>query len=85
MGWGLTRLWRYVSSRTWDARTVAFSLIVMSETLVWVRNSSALLVRALAWGWLLVYVVPALFRGWRHAVRSSEPTRSSALPEASEP
>src|SRR4029453_5692836 len=38
LGWGLTRLWRYVSSRTWDARTVAFSLIVMSEMLIWVRN-----------------------------------------------
>lgn len=63
MGWGLTRLWRSVSSKSWDARTVAFSLIVMSETLVWVRNSSALFVRAVAWGFLLVYVVPALFRG----------------------
>ena len=84
LGWGLTRLWRYVSTRTWDVRTVAFSLIVMSEMLIWVRNSSALVVRALAWGWLLVYVVPALFRGWRSQslVRAA---RTSAPPEGSAP
>ena len=63
LGWGLTRLWRYVSTRGWDVRTVAFSLIVMSESLIWVRNSSALFVRALTWGWLLVYLVPAVLRG----------------------
>ena len=66
-----------VSSKTWDARTVAFSLIVMSETLVWVRNSSALLVRALAWGWLLVYLVPALFRGRTRVSRRARSDRSS--------
>jgi hypothetical protein len=81
MGWGLTRLWRSVSSRAWDARTVAFSLIVMSETLVWVRNSSALFVRALAWGFLLVYVVPALFRGRTRRAHA----RVIAPPEASRP
>ena len=79
MGWGLTKLWRSVSSRAWDARTVAFSLIVMSETLVWVRNSSALFVRALAWGFLLVYVVPALFRGRTRRAYA----RGISLPEAS--
>lgn len=63
MGWGLTRLWRLVLRRSWDARDVAFSLIVISETLIWVRNSSALFVRALTWGFLLVYIVPALIRG----------------------
>lgn len=83
IGWGLTRLWRYVTSRTWDPRTVAFSLIVMSETLIWVRNSSALVVRALAWGWLLVYVVPAVVRGWRRR-SSGAADRTIALSEASE-
>ena len=83
LGWGLTRLWRYVVSKTWDARTVAFSLIVMSETLIWVRNSSALAVRALAWGWLLIYVVPAVFRGLQSR-RYSRLTRTIALPEATE-
>ena len=84
MGWGLTRLWRYVSSKTWDARTIAFSLIVMSETLVWVRNSSALLVRALAWGWVLVYLVPALFRAL--PARAFAPSdRSVALQERAQP
>ena len=63
MGWGLTRLWRFVLKRTWDARDVAFSLIVISETLIWVRNSSALFVRALTWGFLLCYILPALIRG----------------------
>ncbi len=81
MGWGLTRLWRSVSSRSWDARTVAFSLIVMSETLVWVRNSSALFVRAVAWGFLIVYIVPALFRGRTRLVR----TRRTVELEASQP
>ena len=84
MGWGLTRLWRFVSTKTWDARTVAFSLIVMSETLIWVRNSSALFVRALAWGWLLVYLAPALFRG-RTGRFDARTTRTIALPEAAEP
>jgi hypothetical protein len=84
MGWGLTRLWRFVSSKTWDVRTIAFSLIVMSETLIWVRNSSALVVRAFTWGWLLVYVVPALVRGW--SSRSYARTdRAIAVTEASEP
>lgn len=83
MGWGLTRLWRFVASKTWDVRTVAFSLIVISETLIWVRNSSALAVRALAWGWLLVYVVPAVFGGRRS--RSYARTARPILPEASEP
>jgi hypothetical protein len=84
MGWGLTRLWRFVASKAWDARTVAFSLIVMSETLIWVRNSSALAVRALVWGWLLVYVVPALLRG-RRSRSYARTARTIALPEASEP
>jgi len=81
LGWGLTRLWRYVSTKSWDARTVAFSLIVMSETLIWVRNSSALFVRALTWGWLIVYLAPALIRG--RAGRSD--ARAIAQAEASEP
>ena len=82
MGWGLTRLWRFVSAKTWDVRTIAFSLIVMSETLIWVRNSSALAVRAVTWGWLLVYVVPALFRG--RASRYAGTPRPIALSAGSE-
>ena len=77
MGWGLTRLWRFVARRTWDARDVAFSLIVISETLIWVRNSSALFVRALTWGFLLVYIVPALIRG-----RARTPSRTTIPAEA---
>jgi oligosaccharide repeat unit polymerase len=84
MGWGLTRLWRFVASKTWDARTVAFSLIVMSETLIWVRNSSALAVRALVWGWVLVYVIPAGFGG-RRSRPHARAARTIALPEASKP
>ena len=83
LGWGLTRLWRSVSTKPWDVRTIAFSLIVMSETLIWVRNSSALAVRALTWGWLLVYVAPALFRA-RASRSRTRATRTIALPEASE-
>lgn len=59
-GWGLTRLWRSMTSKALDPRVLAFALIVMMETLLWVRNSSTLVVRAVAWGWILTYVIPAL-------------------------
>lgn len=73
LGWGLVRLWRSVSVHARNVRLVALSLIVMSETLIWVRNSSALGVRALAWGWLLVYVVPAILeRTRRPSARGAE-------------
>jgi hypothetical protein len=62
LGWGLTRLWRFTSSKALDPQVLAFCLIVMMETLIWVRNSSPLVVRGLAWGWLLVYAFPALLR-----------------------
>lgn len=60
LGWALTRLWRRLERMVWDPRLLAFSLIVMMETLLWIRNSSTLIVRAVAWGWLLVYVAPAV-------------------------
>ncbi|HXF74154.1 MAG TPA: O-antigen polysaccharide polymerase Wzy [Actinomycetota bacterium] len=60
LGWALTRLWRRLERMAWDPRLLAFSLIVMMETLLWIRNSSTLIVRAVAWGWILVYVAPAL-------------------------
>lgn len=62
LGWGLSRLWRLASSKAWDPQVLAFCLIVMMETLIWVRNSSTQVVRGLAWGWLLVYGLPALMR-----------------------
>lgn len=74
LGWGLLRLWRFVSSRRWNAQTLAFGLIAMSEMLMWVRNSSSLEARALSWGWLIVYVVPFLLAGRR---RSSAPARAA--------
>ncbi|HXF37463.1 MAG TPA: O-antigen polysaccharide polymerase Wzy [Actinomycetota bacterium] len=58
-GWSLTRLWRSALARVSDPRLLSFLLIVMMETLLWVRNSSTLIVRAVAWGWVLVYVLPA--------------------------
>jgi glycosyltransferase involved in cell wall biosynthesis len=62
LGWGLTRLWRSAAAKVGDPRHLAFTLIVVSETLIWVRNSSSLFVRAVAWGWLLVYAAPAVIR-----------------------
>ena len=59
-GWGLTRLWRSMTSKAPDPRALAFALIVVMETLLWVRNSSSFGVRAVAWGWIIVYVIPAL-------------------------
>jgi nitrate reductase alpha subunit len=47
-------------------QTVAFALIAMAEMLIWVRNSSTLEVRALTWGAIIVYVVPALLTVRRH-------------------
>jgi hypothetical protein len=62
LGWSLSRLWQYASSKAWNPQVLAFCLIVIMETLIWVRNSSTLVVRGLAWGWLLVYALPALIR-----------------------
>lgn len=59
-GWGLTRLWRSMTSKAPDPRALAFALIIVMETLLWVRNSSTFGVRAVAWGWIIVYVIPAL-------------------------
>ncbi len=75
LGWGLTRLWRSAARMAWNPQLLAFWLIAMMETLLWVRNSSTLIVRALAWGWLLVYAAPALLRG-----RSTRPVRSALVP-----
>jgi hypothetical protein len=73
LGWGLMRLWRFVSSHRWNAQTLAFGLIAMSEMLIWIRNSSSLEARALSWGWLIVYVVPLLLA----RRRSSAPARTA--------
>jgi O-antigen polysaccharide polymerase Wzy len=83
LGWGLTRLWRHVSANAWNTRLLALSLIVMSESLIWVRNSSALGVRALAWGWLLVYVVPIVLAGGRRLplVRRIGRLEASTVPD----
>jgi hypothetical protein len=75
-GLGLTRLWRSMTSKAADPRVLAFALIVMMETLLWVRNSSTLAVRAVAWGWILVYVLPALLT----RRRSAEPGRAQETP-----
>jgi hypothetical protein len=66
-GWGLTRLWRSMTSKAPDPRALAFALIVVMETLLWVRNSSSFGVRAVAWGWIIVYVIPALLTRKRPA------------------
>ena len=79
LGWGLTRLWRLMSTRAADPRVLAFTLIVMMETLLWVRNSSSLLVRALAWGWLLVYVVPAMLARRKRSARPRRAERTAML------
>ena len=60
LGWGLTRLWRRMLRMAWDPRLLAFCLIVVMETLLWVRNSSTFIVRAVAWGWVLIYVAPRI-------------------------
>jgi hypothetical protein len=67
-------LWRFVSSRRWNAQTLAFGLIAMSEMLMWIRNSSSLEARALSRGWLIVYVVPFLLAVRR---RSYAPARAA--------
>jgi len=78
-GWGLTRLWRSMTSRAWDPRVLAFALIVMMETLLWVRNSSTLVVRAVAWGWVLVYVIPTVLVGRKRAAEPPPAERAAVL------
>jgi len=74
LGWGLTRLWLYLATRRLDPRILALSLIVMAQTLVWVRNQSTGLLRALLWGVFLVYVAPAALQGIANLVARISPT-----------
>jgi hypothetical protein len=60
LGWGVMSLWHRLAARRPDPRTLAFSLIVMQELLLLVRNDSSGVVRTLIWGWLLVYAGPWL-------------------------
>lgn len=60
LGWGVTTLWHRLSARRPDPRTLVFSLIVMQQLLILVRNDSGGAVRTLIWGWLLVYAGPWL-------------------------
>lgn len=60
LGWGVMTLWHRLSARRPDPRTLAFSLIVIQELLLLVRNDSSGAVRTLIWGWLLVYAGPWL-------------------------
>ena len=76
-GWGLTRVWRSMTIWAANPQVMAFALIVMMETLLWVRNSSTLVVRAVAWGWILVYVIPALLLTRK---RSAEQRRIRGVP-----
>jgi hypothetical protein len=60
LGWVLTSMWRAMRARASDALGLAFSLIVVMETMLWIRNSSSLFVRAVAWGFIVVYALPTL-------------------------
>jgi hypothetical protein len=73
LGWGVTHLWWYVSDRRWNPQLLAFTLIAMGEMLIWVRNSSTLEVRALTWGAIIVYVVPAILAVRRRRRTFAEP------------
>jgi hypothetical protein len=82
MGWGLTRLWRYLWFRRWDPRVLSFALIFMMEMLIWVRNSATSVPRDLVWGWLLVFVAPALLtRPARLLSRRTKPKPTRYRPE----
>jgi hypothetical protein len=60
LGWGVMTLWDRLAARRPDPRTLAFSLIVMQELLILVRNDSSGILRTLIWGWLVVYAGPWL-------------------------
>jgi O-antigen polysaccharide polymerase Wzy len=81
MGWGLTRLWRYLWFRRWDPRVLSFALIFMMEMLIWVRNNATAVPRDLVWGWLLVFVAPALLRRPARLL----PRRTDSMPLDYEP
>ncbi len=79
IGWALMRLWRSMTTRVANPQVVAFVLIVMMETLLWVRNSSTFEVRAVAWGSIVVFVIPALFTARQH-LRSRTPAATASAP-----
>jgi hypothetical protein len=58
LGSAWTWLWRSMASKGWDRRALALTLIVMMESLVWVRNSSTDFVRPVSWGWIIAYAIP---------------------------
>jgi hypothetical protein len=82
LGWAVTHLWWYVSDRRWNAQVLAFALIAMEEMLIWVRNASTLEVRALAWGAIIVYAVPAILavRRRRRSPRAEPAFEARVLP-----
>jgi hypothetical protein len=56
----ITSLWRRIQREPLDPRFLALILLLMMALLIWVRNESIALTRPLIWGWLLIYVLPAL-------------------------
>lgn len=80
MGWALTRLWGAMVKRSGDALALAFALIAMMETLLWVRNSASLFVRAVAWGFVFVYLIPTLLGRSERVRRRAAGVRPSPVP-----
>jgi hypothetical protein len=60
LGVVVTLLWRRMEEGSHDPRGFALILLLMMSLLIWARNESISLTRPLVWGWLLVYLLPAL-------------------------
>jgi hypothetical protein len=81
LGWALTSLWRSLRTHTSNALGLAFGLIVVAETLLWIRNSSSMFVRAVAWGFVVVYVLPTLLARRRRRAADVVRTPPGVLPD----
>jgi hypothetical protein len=60
LGMVLIRLWWSMQSNQVESRRLALVLIVTMEIIIWIRGDSTGLLRALVWGWLLVYGLTAV-------------------------
>lgn len=60
LGWVFPRLWWSLRGEDLDSQKLALVLIVMLGVLNWIRNDATGLIRAFAWGWILVYGIPAI-------------------------
>lgn len=80
LGLLVTLLWRRMERGTLDSRFFALVLLLMMALLIWVRNESVALTRPLVWGWLIIYVLPALLDSHRSRRMAHHPLSMGQAP-----